>query len=425
MPSDTLAGKTVCFTGCLVGSIEGSAITRSIAQELATAAGLVVSDGVTKSLDILVVADPNTQSGKARQARRLGTRLMAEAAFWHSIGIQVERHRRRGGGGPGSRSTEAATTRSHSRPDMVGCSPARFPSRCRRGSVSSSPSGSVAPTDGWRLRRTVTAYTQPRAAPFDLHFRRVPKESPLLADKVPVLRCLCVDEMAVSRSWLACPTATAAEAESPPSAGRWERRDPRRSPGRLKGHEAESNGSAGSPIPSTSWEARSEATEVTRLRMSRSQRRPNAWGMRIASGRRRDRRRLVGAAPTRRLPWQAVATSEGDERGHEHMILRRGRSRLSAAVRRGKGAGHALLDAYGEAPWDSPPTPRPRLGRQAESWRAVQERMGSPGHLAPRSLPLKSTRVRTQSPAQDPWRGIRESLPREADRDCLEDRTDA
>jgi len=44
---------------------------------------------VTKDLDILVVADPNTLSGKARQARRLGTRIIAEQAFWHAIGVQV------------------------------------------------------------------------------------------------------------------------------------------------------------------------------------------------------------------------------------------------------------------------------------------------------------------------------------------------
>jgi hypothetical protein len=45
---------------------------------------------VTKALDILVVADPNTQSGTARTARRFGARIMAEAAFWHAIGVQVQ-----------------------------------------------------------------------------------------------------------------------------------------------------------------------------------------------------------------------------------------------------------------------------------------------------------------------------------------------
>jgi NAD-dependent DNA ligase len=45
---------------------------------------------VTKDLDILVVADPYTRSSKAEAARRYGVRIMAEAAFWRAIGVQVE-----------------------------------------------------------------------------------------------------------------------------------------------------------------------------------------------------------------------------------------------------------------------------------------------------------------------------------------------
>ncbi len=90
LPSDALAAKTVCFTGSLMGQLEGRPITRDLAQQMATAAGLTVSDRVTKDLDILVVSDPNTQSGKARRARKLGTRIMAEAAFWRAIGVQAD-----------------------------------------------------------------------------------------------------------------------------------------------------------------------------------------------------------------------------------------------------------------------------------------------------------------------------------------------
>jgi hypothetical protein len=111
------------------------------------------------------------------------------------------------------------------------------------------------------------------------------------------------------------------------------------------------------------------------------------------------------------------AADRGHERGAEG-----GCSRL-APPRRGKGADHALLDAYGEASLGLPPTlvhasaGRPHRGEPCgRGW--------CPGHLAPRSLPLRSTRVRLRSPAQDLWRGIRESLPREADRDRLEDRTE-
>ncbi len=89
-PGEALAGSTVCFTGSLRARLPGGqVVTRDLAAELARAAGLHVRERVTKDLDILVVADPNTLSGKARQARRLGTRIIAEQAFWHAIGVQV------------------------------------------------------------------------------------------------------------------------------------------------------------------------------------------------------------------------------------------------------------------------------------------------------------------------------------------------
>jgi DNA polymerase III subunit epsilon len=91
-PSDAnnLAGKSVCFTGELICTIGGNEITREQAQELAAAAGLKVAGSVTKALDILVVADPHTQSGKAQKARKYGTRIMAELAFWRAIGVAVD-----------------------------------------------------------------------------------------------------------------------------------------------------------------------------------------------------------------------------------------------------------------------------------------------------------------------------------------------
>jgi len=85
-----LAGKTVCFTGELLGTIKGARVTRDMAEGYARQAGMLVQGGVTKSLDILVVADPDTQSGKAKKAREYGTRIMAEAAFWKAIGANVE-----------------------------------------------------------------------------------------------------------------------------------------------------------------------------------------------------------------------------------------------------------------------------------------------------------------------------------------------
>jgi len=83
-----LAGKTVCFTGELLECIDGERVMRERAEELARRGGMLVQKSVTKSLDILVVADPDTQSSKAKKARDYGARIMAEAAFWKALGVE-------------------------------------------------------------------------------------------------------------------------------------------------------------------------------------------------------------------------------------------------------------------------------------------------------------------------------------------------
>lgn len=85
-----LKGKTVCFTGALLGCLNGQPIQREQAQELAANAGLNVAQNVTKKLDILVVADPHTLSGKAKKAHEYGTRIIAEMAFGKAIGVAVD-----------------------------------------------------------------------------------------------------------------------------------------------------------------------------------------------------------------------------------------------------------------------------------------------------------------------------------------------
>lgn len=47
-------------------------------------------DSVTKKLDILVVADPQTQSTKAKKARQYGLRIVHEPEFWRMLGIATE-----------------------------------------------------------------------------------------------------------------------------------------------------------------------------------------------------------------------------------------------------------------------------------------------------------------------------------------------
>ena len=88
-PND-LQGKTVCFTGELQSTINGQPITRDIAETLAQKAGLVIANSVTKKTDLLVVADANTQSGKAKKAHQYGIRILAETVFWRMIGVNVQ-----------------------------------------------------------------------------------------------------------------------------------------------------------------------------------------------------------------------------------------------------------------------------------------------------------------------------------------------
>jgi len=87
--TDGLRGLSVCFTGELQCQYQGRPISREQAESLAQGAGLVVAGSVTKKLDLLVVADPHTQSGKAAKARRYGIRILHEPVFWSAIGVKV------------------------------------------------------------------------------------------------------------------------------------------------------------------------------------------------------------------------------------------------------------------------------------------------------------------------------------------------
>lgn len=51
---------------------------------------MIVMEIVTKKLDLLVVADPLSQSGKAKKARKYGVRIMHDAVFWKILGIEIE-----------------------------------------------------------------------------------------------------------------------------------------------------------------------------------------------------------------------------------------------------------------------------------------------------------------------------------------------
>lgn len=85
-----LTGFQVCFTGEFQCRHAGRLISREIATDLAMSRGVNVVETVTKKLDILVVADPLSQSGKAKKGRKYGIRIMQEAVFWNALGIETE-----------------------------------------------------------------------------------------------------------------------------------------------------------------------------------------------------------------------------------------------------------------------------------------------------------------------------------------------
>lgn len=84
-----LSGLTVCFTGASLCMYDGHYLSRSASEALAAERGLVPKPSVTKALDILVVADPDTQSGKVTKARANGTRVIAERQFWAMLRVDV------------------------------------------------------------------------------------------------------------------------------------------------------------------------------------------------------------------------------------------------------------------------------------------------------------------------------------------------
>lgn len=87
---EKLSAKRVCFTGECQRKLKGEIITREMATRIAEQRGLIVSDSVTKSLDILIAADPLTQSTKAQKARKYGIRIIHEPMFWHALGLEVD-----------------------------------------------------------------------------------------------------------------------------------------------------------------------------------------------------------------------------------------------------------------------------------------------------------------------------------------------
>ncbi|GIK15635.1 MAG: hypothetical protein BroJett003_05990 [Planctomycetota bacterium] len=88
--ADNLQGRLICFTGDLTACLGGKPIDREFAERTASDRGMIIKTGVSRKLDFLVAADPDSNSGKARKAREYGTRIISEAQFWRMMGVQVE-----------------------------------------------------------------------------------------------------------------------------------------------------------------------------------------------------------------------------------------------------------------------------------------------------------------------------------------------
>ena len=86
-----LRGRSVCFTGSSVCSIDGVRLSRDDQERLALAAGMDVRQSVTSRLDYLVVSHEDSQSTKAQRAAQLGVRRIAEPEFWQLLGVVVDR----------------------------------------------------------------------------------------------------------------------------------------------------------------------------------------------------------------------------------------------------------------------------------------------------------------------------------------------
>jgi DNA polymerase-3 subunit epsilon len=87
---ESLRGRSVCFTGECTCTYKGEYLTRDDVHQIAANAGLSVKSSVTKKLDLLVVSDPHSQSGKAKKARDYGIRILHEPVFWQLLGVNVD-----------------------------------------------------------------------------------------------------------------------------------------------------------------------------------------------------------------------------------------------------------------------------------------------------------------------------------------------
>jgi DNA polymerase III subunit epsilon len=79
------AGDAVCITGT-------TATSRDELEVHAANAGLKVTSAVSRKTRLVVAADPDSESGKARRARELGIPLIAEPVFLAMLDRGISHH---------------------------------------------------------------------------------------------------------------------------------------------------------------------------------------------------------------------------------------------------------------------------------------------------------------------------------------------
>lgn len=83
--TNTSSSLTICFTGKM-------AHKRSEMEEIARSKGYIPMDHVDKNLNILVVADPNSNSSKLQKAKKYGTKIISEEEFLSPFLINLSKY---------------------------------------------------------------------------------------------------------------------------------------------------------------------------------------------------------------------------------------------------------------------------------------------------------------------------------------------
>jgi len=80
--ADIAAGTRIAFTGTAIDPHTGDKLDRSELADRCIAAGMIPEDGFARSTtDLLVAADPSSQSGKAKKARQWGVPVISVEDF--------------------------------------------------------------------------------------------------------------------------------------------------------------------------------------------------------------------------------------------------------------------------------------------------------------------------------------------------------